>query len=105
MRWINRTKPSNARGRRTREGGKHPAAALFIVTIGLLLVLGLATTPLNAQVTGSATLRGSVRDENGAVVTKSSVTLINEATRDERKTTTNNEGLYVFSSVHPGAYT
>jgi hypothetical protein len=74
------------------------------MTIGLLLIFGLASTPLNAQVTGSATLRGTVKDENGAVVTKANVTLINEATRDERKTTTNNEGIYVFSSVHPGSY-
>ncbi len=105
MQWINRTKPLNSRGRRTCEEGKHPAATLLMVTIGLLLVLGLASTPLNAQVTGSATLRGTVKDENGAVVIKASVILVNEATKDERKTTSNNEGIYVFSSVHPGSYT
>jgi hypothetical protein len=59
----------------------------------------------SAQITGSATLRGTVRDPNGAVVPNATVTLINERTKDERKTTSNDEGLYVFTAVTPGNYT
>ena len=58
-----------------------------------------------AQTTGSATLRGAVKDANGAVLANASVTLVNEATKVERKTSTNREGIYVFSSVPPGTYT
>jgi hypothetical protein len=70
------------------------------------LLLALAAAPsLFAQSTGSATLRGTVKDQQGALVPKAAVTLINEATRDERKVETNDAGIYVFSSVNPGSYT
>jgi hypothetical protein len=58
-----------------------------------------------AQATGSATLRGTVRDPAGAVVPNATVTLINERTKDERKTTSGDEGLYVFNALTPGNYT
>ncbi|HXG92038.1 MAG TPA: carboxypeptidase regulatory-like domain-containing protein [Blastocatellia bacterium] len=67
-------------------------------------MFALAVTALG-QATGSATLRGRVTDPSGAVVPDVSVTLINEATKDERKTKTNDEGFYTFSSVNPGTYT
>ena len=102
--WTIKTKPANA-SRQANEGRKR-LVTLLTLAIGLTLLLGLASTAANAQgFAGSATLRGTVKDENGAVVTKATVTLVNEATKDERKTTSNNEGLYVFSSVHPGSYT
>src|SRR5262249_50781388 len=50
-------------------------------------------------------LRGAVKDANGAVLANATVTLVNEATKIERKTSTNREGIYVFSSVPPGNYT
>src|SRR5262245_40129150 len=71
----------------------------------LALCLCLLASGALAQTTGSATLRGAVKDANGAVVASATVTLINEATKVERKTGTNREGLYVFSSVPPGTYT
>jgi hypothetical protein len=77
---------------------------LLRVLCGLLVALA-AVPALLAQSTGSATLRGTVKDPAGAVVPGASVTLINEATKDERKATTSSDGLYVFSSVNPGTYT
>jgi hypothetical protein len=65
----------------------------------------IAAPALYAQSTGSSTLRGTVKDPNGAVIPKASVTLTNEATKDERKTRTNDDGIYVFSAVNPGSYT
>src|SRR5262249_33207313 len=79
-------------------------ARLPRMTAFLALCLCLIASVSLAQTTGSATLRGTVKDPNGAVVSKATVTLINEATRDERRTTTNQDGVYVFSSVTPGTF-
>src|SRR5262249_55172281 len=70
----------------------------------LALCLCLFASVALAQTTGSATLRGIVKDENGALLTGASVTVINEATKAERKATTNREGIYVLSSLLPGTY-
>ena len=70
----------------------------------VLCVTALAVTA-SAQVTGSATLRGTLKDPKGAVVPNATVTLVNEATQAERKTTSNDEGQYVFTAVIPGTYT
>ncbi len=70
----------------------------------IVMVLLVAASAL-AQSSGSATLRGRVTDPTGAVVGKLDVTLVNEASKDERKSKTNDEGIYTFSSVPPGIYT
>jgi hypothetical protein len=70
----------------------------------LLALCALAVTTFG-QSSGSATLRGRVTDPNGAVIPDVVVTLVNEANKDERKTKTNDEGLYLFSAVSPGIYT
>src|SRR5262245_16556326 len=75
----------------------------FCLLIGLLF-LALGTQDLMAQATGSATLRGIIKDQNGAVVPKASVILINDATKSERKTQSTEAGIYVFGSVTPGTY-
>ncbi|MET0650409.1 MAG: carboxypeptidase regulatory-like domain-containing protein [Pyrinomonadaceae bacterium] len=80
-----------------------PTALLIGLAVCLSLVAG--AHPALAQTTGSATLRGTVRDPQGAVVPNANVTLINERTKEERKATTSDEGGYVFSAVTPGTYT
>ncbi len=75
----------------------------FALAVGVAFLT--AVQPAVAQVTSSATLRGTVRDPNGAVVPNATVTLVNERTKDERKTTSNDEGLYVFTALSPGNYT
>lgn len=83
---------------------KPMASTLCSMVFALQVVLCL--TPLaNAQSTGSATLRGIVKDPSGAVVPNASVSLTNDATKDERKSQTTDAGIYVFSSVNPGTYT
>src|SRR5882724_1079870 len=71
--------------------------------VGVLVLFGAFN--VLAQTTGSATVRGIIKDPKGAVITGATVTLTNEGTKDERKSTTNGDGIYVFSSVTPGAYT
>jgi F0F1-type ATP synthase membrane subunit c/vacuolar-type H+-ATPase subunit K len=77
---------------------------LPMMLAALALCLCMFASATMAQTTGSATLRGVVKDENGGVLTNATVTLVNEATKVERKTNTNREGIYVLSSVLPGTY-
>jgi hypothetical protein len=77
---------------------------LAVALIACLIVIGAAQTTF-AQSTGSATLRGTVKDPQGAIVRGATVTLINERTKDERKTVTRDDGDFVFSAVNPGEYT
>jgi hypothetical protein len=81
----------------------HPSLLLFAVVLCVSLIAG--TQVAFAQATGSATLRGTVKDPAGAVVPNASVTLVNDGTKEERKATTNGEGGYVYSAVSPGTYT
>src|SRR6266498_3998241 len=81
----------------------HPTFLFFSFVICLAFVAGAPSS--FAQTSGSATLRGAVRDPRGAFVPGATVTLINEATKDERKTTTNDDGGYAFSALTPGTYT
>ena len=74
-----------------------------IVTIlGLTLAVMLFTQTVFAQSTGTVT--GTVYDQAGAVVPKATVELINDATRDTRKTTSNDTGYFSFGSILPGDY-
>lgn len=85
----------------------HPSSklrGLLRVTLGLLLVL-VAAPYAYAQTTGSATVRGIVKDVNGDVIPGATVTLTNEKTGFSRSTTSTEDGLYVFAQVDPGVYT
>jgi carboxypeptidase family protein/TonB-dependent receptor-like protein len=77
--------------------------ACFRLAAGPLILLFAASLAV-AQTSGSATLRGTVADSSGAVIEKATLILINDATKAERTTTTNDEGLYQFSAVTPGIY-
>ncbi|HWS89578.1 MAG TPA: carboxypeptidase regulatory-like domain-containing protein [Pyrinomonadaceae bacterium] len=79
--------------------------SLLLLGLALCVSLVACAQATFAQATGSATLRGTVKDPAGAVVPNASVTLVNQGTKEERKATTNDEGGYVFSAVTPGTYT
>jgi Carboxypeptidase regulatory-like domain/TonB-dependent Receptor Plug Domain len=51
------------------------------------------------------TITGFVRDPTGAVVPNITVEIRNEATGNERKTTTNQDGLYSVTNIPSGLYT
>ena len=59
---------------------------------------------VNAQQGATATLRGTVVDQNDARIVGANVTATNKNTGSSRETTTNNEGVYVFSNLVPGLY-
>lgn len=70
----------------------------------LLVALTGCTTNALAQ-SATATLSGSVTDEQGAVVVKAAIKAVNTATNLERKTTTNSEGFFTLPLLPPGNYT
>src|SRR5262249_50740470 len=74
------------------------------ILAGAFILLAAASLAM-AQVSGSAALRGTVKDPTGAVVVKATVTLTNRDTKYERKTQTSDVGLFAFTALDPGNYT
>jgi len=70
----------------------------------LLLLLSLPSHCLWAQ-TGQGTITGRVTDNNGAVIPKATVQVVNDATNVLLSTETNTDGLYNIQSLNPGQYT
>lgn len=77
-----------------------------VLAICAVMFAALIATPsvLLGQ-SDTASLSGTVRDSSGAVVPGANVTVKNEATSFERRTTTNTNGYYVATSLPPGTYT
>src|SRR5918993_1259760 len=76
------------------------AAHLLVMSLLLLLLPSV----VSAQATGSTSgVTGVVTDTTGAVVAGATVTLIDTKTSQERTTTTDDQGKYLFSQVQPGA--
>jgi Cna protein B-type domain./TonB-dependent Receptor Plug Domain. len=73
--------------------------------MAICLVIVASAHTVFGQTTGSATLRGTVKDPQGAIINKATVTVTNDRTKDERKTVTNDDGSYVFAALTPGEYT
>jgi len=73
----------------------------------ILLVLGFLATVVpvysQADVT-TATIKGTVMDQNRAVVPAATVTVRNIAKGISRSVTTDSDGSYVISLLHPGVY-
>src|SRR6266853_1452991 len=64
----------------------------------------LAFVPLQAQF-DSGQISGFVRDASLSVIAGATVTAINEGSNDQRATTTNSSGFYVFPTLPVGKYT
>jgi len=80
--------------------------ATLIVSVFVFSLTVLAgVQPAAAQTTGSATLRGTVKDPQGAIIRGATVTLINERTSEERHATSSEDGTYTFPALTPGTYT
>src|SRR5215213_2502053 len=80
--------------------------ATLIVSVFVFSLTTLANMQsVVAQTTGSASLRGTVKDPQGAVIRDAVVTMINERTKDERQTKSSEDGTYTFTALTPGNYT
>ncbi|HEY1255625.1 MAG TPA: carboxypeptidase regulatory-like domain-containing protein, partial [Terracidiphilus sp.] len=69
----------------------------------VVLILAAFMVPSHAQ-TISATLSGFVYDQTGAVVPEAKVTLINQASKDQRDTVSNGSGYFTFTAVPAATY-
>ena len=70
----------------------------------LTLLTLLATAPLLAQF-DTAEVLGTIRDNSGAAVSRASITLTNQGTGIEAKTTSGDDGNFTFTNVKIGVYT
>lgn len=78
----------------------NPPFRLFLV----VALFCLSVAIVQAQST-SATLSGTVTDENGAVVPGANVTVTNPATGLQRQATTSGEGAFNIPLLPPSTYT
>jgi len=74
----------------------------FLQLTSLVAVLLVATTSYGQS--GGSTVRGTVRDPNGNLVSGANVTLTNPERNFTRTQTTNEDGAYVFTAIPPGTY-
>src|SRR5450755_504507 len=79
--------------------GNNIAALLVMLALVLSIPQGAS-----AQGSASANLSGTVHDSTGAIVPDAGVTLRDTQRGTERKSSTNEVGLYVFTSIPPGVY-
>jgi len=80
----------------------------FKLTYLIILVFSftlLFITPAFSQSTTAGDIAGTVTDPSGAVVPNAQITAKSKATGAIQKATSNNEGFYRFSLLHPGSYT
>ena len=78
---------------------------LTVIRCSLLFVLCALPFALARGQSVTATLSGTVEDQNGALVPNATVTAINSGTKLTRDTTTDPSGAYAFPLLPPGAYT
>lgn len=81
---------------------KHLLSCLVGILCAVALLLSAA--PIRAQ-SIFGTITGTVTDPSGADIPRANLTLKNESSGDLRKTVTNSDGYYSFSSVPAGSYT
>lgn len=77
----------------------------FMLSLGAFVVLMLFCGSALGQGQGSSSIRGSVKDPQGAVVAGATVTLMNPETSFKRTTTSNDSGQFAFETIQPGVYT
>ncbi len=81
------------------------SSALTSLRLFLFLALCLSSFALAHAQSATATLSGTVTDEQGGVVADASVTATNTATGLQRQATTSSEGTFTISLLPPSAYT
>ena len=87
---------------RTLSATRSIAYRSLMVTAVLALTCWLALPVMGQSTTG--TLTGTITDPQGAIVSGATVILTNSETRVETRTTSNDQGEFVFPAVTPGRY-
>ncbi|HKE56078.1 MAG TPA: carboxypeptidase-like regulatory domain-containing protein [Pyrinomonadaceae bacterium] len=80
----------------------HPLASLKLIPGALLILTFLVATGYSQS--GGSTVRGTVKDPQGNVVSGATINLTNPEKNFSRTQSTNQDGIYVFTAVPPGTY-
>jgi hypothetical protein len=72
--------------------------------VGFLGFLLLTIASLSWAQTGTSTIRGTITDPQGRVVSGANVTLTNTENNGQRTTKSTDAGVYVFDLITPGSY-
>jgi carboxypeptidase family protein/TonB-dependent receptor-like protein len=83
---------------------REPAQCRPSVTVFLILFLAFCSLPSVFGQSATATLSGTVKDQNGAVVPGTTVTAENKTTGLKRQATTNDEGYFTIPLLPPSGY-
>jgi hypothetical protein len=75
-----------------------------VTRCSVVAALALAPTHALAQGAGSATLRGTVTDDQGGALRGAAVTVVNQRTKATRTADTDSRGEYVFAALVSGPY-
>jgi hypothetical protein len=76
---------------------------ICVLAVWLMLPLAMLTAQTPSRATG-ATIRGTVKDNTGAIIPGASVTLTDQNGATQT-TQTKDDGTYIFRGVKPGTYT
>src|SRR5437762_3312560 len=74
------------------------------IVVLVFLLSAFCLVPIVAGQSATATLSGTIEDQNGAVIPGAAVTAVNTATTLERQATTDSNGSYTFPLLPPGTY-
>ncbi len=69
-----------------------------------MLVACLLPASVLGQTAATARISGLVTDANGAIVPGATVKMVDQTTKSEKTSTTNDEGRYVFANIDPATY-
>ena len=83
---------------------RRPLSSTFIRSVLLLALCALPFSVTQAQ-SSTATLGGTVEDQNGAVVPGVAIVVLNVETSAKREATTNESGSFSIPLLPPGRYT
>ena len=75
---------------------------LLLMITAVVLVARMALPVFAQEPTGS--IRGTVKDEQGAVIQNASITVTRKATGDTRKANAGSDGIYLVTTLLPGEY-
>ena len=77
----------------------------LLLQFGSLTIIALSFSAILTAQSATATLSGTVTDQQGAVVAGATVKITDPARASERQATTNDEGFFTFVQLQPTNYT
>jgi hypothetical protein len=81
----------------------HIKFKLLLLTVTLVTLAARTTLPVMAQ-NPTGAIRGTVTDQQGAVIQNATVTVTNKATGNTRTANTGGDGIYAVENLLPGEY-